>query len=99
MQDIRHVVFHRPGPAWVPGKSLFEQAGVREHVEHYRQWLVTGRLAMGGPFLDGGGGGMMIPAAGTPEDEIWRFAAEDPAVRSGLLVVEVRPWMIGMRQP
>lgn len=96
MKDIRYVVLHKPGPAWLPGKSLFEQPGVREHVEHYRQWLDSGKLAWGGPHLDAAGGGMMVPAAGVPEAEVRSFAAEDPAVRSGVLLAEVRPWLIGM---
>lgn len=98
MQDIRYVVFHRPGPAWIPGKTLFEQPGVREHVAHYRQWLASGKLEMGGPHLDAAGGGMMIPVAGVGEDEAGRFAGDDPAVASGVLVFEVRPWLIGMHQ-
>ncbi len=98
MKDIRYVVFHKPGPAWIAGKTLFEQPGVREHVEHYRQWLEGGKLEMGGPLLDAGGGGMMIPVAGVAEDEARRFAAEDPAVKGGTLVFEVRPWLIGMRK-
>jgi uncharacterized protein YciI len=96
MQDIRYVVFHRPGPAWVQGKSMFEQPGVREHVAHYRQWLEGGKLELGGPHLDAAGGGMMIPSAGVSEEEVSRFANEDPAVKSGTLVAEVRPWLIGM---
>ncbi len=97
-RDIRCVVFHRPGPTWQPGKSLFEQQGVREHVEHYRKLLTAGKLALGGPHLDQQGGGMMITTSGTSEDEIRQFAAEDPAVKSGLLVYEVRPWLVGMSQ-
>lgn len=97
MQDIRHVVFHRPGPAWQPGRSLFEQPGVRGHVAHYRQWLEAGKLTLGGPHLDEAGGGMMIPAAGLDADEVRRFAEADPAVLDGTLVVEVRPWLIGMQ--
>lgn len=96
MKDIRHVVFHRPGPAWLAGKSLFDQPGVMDHVAHYRQWLSAGKLALGGPHVDERGGGMMIPAAGVAEDEVRAFAAADPAVRSGLLQFELRPWMIGM---
>ena len=96
MQDIRFVVFHRPGPRWQAGKSMFEQAGVRDHVAHYGQWLEAGKLALGGPHLDAGGGGMMIPTAGVPEEEATRFANEDPAVASGTLIAEVRPWLIGM---
>lgn len=96
MQDIRYVVFHRPGPAWQQGRSMFEQAGVREHVAHYRQWLDAGKLELGGPHLDAAGGGMMIPSAGMPEEEVRRFANEDPAVKGGTLLVDVRPWLIGM---
>lgn len=96
MKDIRFVVLHSPGPTWVPGKSMFEQDGVREHVEHYRKLLAEGKLSLGGPHLDERGGGMMIPAAGMQEEEIRDFAAQDPAVKSGLLLAEVRPWLIGM---
>lgn len=95
-KDIRFVVFHRPGPKWDSGKSMFDQVGVREHVEHYRELLAEGKLSLGGPHVDAAGGGMMIPAADVPEGEVRRFAEADPAVRSGLLIAEVRPWLIGM---
>jgi uncharacterized protein YciI len=96
MQDIRYVVFHKPGPAWLAGKVMFEQPGVAEHVAHYRKWLDAGKLELGGPHLDAAGGGMMVPVAGVPEDEVTRFAGEDPAVKSGTRLAEVRPWRIGM---
>ena len=96
MRDVRYVVFHLPGPAWVPGKSLFEQEGVREHVSHYRKLLDAGKLAYGGPHPDERGGGMMIPTAAVSEEELRAFAAQDPAVQSGLLRFEIRPWIIGM---
>ena len=96
MRDIRYVVLHAPGPRWEPGKNLFDQAGVKEHAEHYRKLLAKGKLSLGGPHLDERGGGMMVPTAGVSEAEIRSFAAEDPAVKSGLLLVEVRPWLIGM---
>jgi uncharacterized protein YciI len=95
-KDTRFVVFHHPGPRWSPDKSMFEQEGVREHVEHYRALLAQGKLSFGGPHLDGRGGGMMIPAAGVSEEEVRHFAESDPAVKSGLLLAEVRPWLIGM---
>jgi uncharacterized protein YciI len=98
MKDIRFVVLHTPGPNWLPGKTLFEQPGIREHVEHYRKLLETGKLALGGPHMDSKAGGMMIPAAGVGEDEVVEYAAEDPAVRRGVLLAEVRPWLIGMSQ-
>ena len=93
------VVFHRPGPRWRKGAPLLEQDGVAQHVAHYRQLLDAGKLQMGGPFLDDEGGGMMIAVPGVDPAELRAFAEADPAVRGGLLTVEVRPWLMGMSAP
>jgi uncharacterized protein YciI len=95
--DIRFIVVHAPGPAWQPGRAPFEQPGVAEHVGHYRAWLASGKLAMGGPFIDADGGGMMITAPGVAEDEVRAFALADPAVAAGLLTANVRRWLVGMQ--
>ncbi len=95
-RDVRYVVFHRPGPSWIAGKSMFEQPSVRAHVAYYRTWLQNGKLQFGGPHLDDSGGGMMIPSAGLSAAEVKAFASEDPAVKDGTLLLEVRPWLIGM---
>ena len=80
------------------GLPIVEQEGIHAHIAHYREWLDAGRLLFGGPFLDPRGGGMMVPTAGLTEAEVVAFAQADPAVQSGLLVADVRPWLIGMRQ-
>lgn len=90
------VVFHRPGPAWKPGLPFMQQDGVRAHVAHFRQWHANGQLLIGGPFLDEAQGGMMVTAPGVSRETVDAFAAADPAVASGLLTFEVRPWMVGM---
>ena len=90
------VVFHRPGPRWRRGAPLFEQDGVHEHVAHYRAMLEAGKLLLGGPFMDDEGGGMMVAQKGVALEELTAFAARDPAVQSGLLTVEIRPWLVGM---
>lgn len=97
MRDIRFVIVHSPGPGWKPGLPIFEQEGVADHVAHFRQWLASGKLHLGGPFLDPAAGGMMIPAPGIAEAEIAAFANADPAVLTGLLRVEVRQWLVGMK--
>ncbi|HJV68184.1 YciI family protein [Ideonella sp.] len=91
------VVFHHPGPAWEPGRPMFEQAGLQGHIDHYRGLLQSGQLGAGGPFLDSDGGGMMIARPGMLLEDLVAFAENDPAVRSGLLRVAVRPWMPAMR--
>jgi uncharacterized protein YciI len=98
MKDIRYVIVHSPGPNWMPGKSMFEQVGLQEHVEHYRKLLDAGKLVLGGPHLDAHGGGMMVPEAGVPEEELRAFAQADPSVKSGLLVATVRPWLVGLKK-
>lgn len=98
MKDVRFVVLHRPGPRWQAGVPLFEQPGLAEHIGHYREWLAQGKLMAGGPYLDDTAGGMMIPEPGVTEDDMRAFALRDPAVVSGLLTAEIRPWLVGMHK-
>jgi hypothetical protein len=41
-------------------------------------------------------GGMMVATREISQDELEAFAAADPAVQSGLLVYEIRPWLTAM---
>ena len=95
-RPVRFVVFHRPGPEWQYGIDFREQKGIEQHVQHYLNFFKQGKLEMGGPFLITDAGGMMVPAAGVTQAEMEEFAAADPAVRSGLLVYEIRPWLTPM---
>ena len=92
---IRFVAFHRPGPAWQSGTEFSEQPGVREHIDHYDVALKSGLLERGGPFIDSSGG-MMVFAPGVDRTLADQIAQADPAVKSGLLVVEVRPWLAAL---
>lgn len=93
---IRYVVFHTPGPKWQPGVDFREQDGVREHVQHYLKFHEQGKLELGGPFLLQDAGGMMVATKDISREELESFAAADPAVQSGLLLYEVRPWLTAM---
>jgi uncharacterized protein YciI len=94
--QVRQVVIHMPGPAWQYGTDFREQPGVQAHVAHYRQLHEDGKLELGGPFLLPDSGGMMIATIDVTRDEIESFAAADPAVQSGLLRFEIRPWYTAM---
>jgi uncharacterized protein YciI len=89
---IRHVVIHTPGPTWLYGVDFRQQPGVGDHVQHYFQLYEQGKLEIGGPFLIPDAGGMMVTTKSVSREEIEAFAADDPAVKSGLLKYEVRPW-------
>lgn len=95
---IRYVVFHRPGPAWQHGVDFREQDGVREHIQHYLKFHEQGKLELGGPFLLADAGGMMVATRDVSQEELEDFAAADPAVRSGLLICEIRPWLTAMER-
>jgi uncharacterized protein YciI len=98
MKGVRFVVIHKPGPNWKPGIPALEQAGLQQHVEHFRKLLDAGQLAMGGPFMDDASGGMMIPEPSISEEEMRNFANEDPTAKSGLLKFEIRPWLSALQK-
>jgi uncharacterized protein YciI len=95
-RSVRYVVFHRPGPKWKPGIDFREQDGVGEHVQHYLKFHMQGKLELGGPFLLQDAGGMMVATKDVSQKELETFAAADPAVQSGILVFEIRPWLTAM---
>ena len=96
MTDRCLVVIHSPGPAWEPGLPLTQQLGVTEHRAHYAKLAAQGLVRLGGPFVDGAGGGMMVFKPGMDEDTLRTHALTDPAVESGLLQFEIRPWAIAL---
>jgi uncharacterized protein YciI len=93
---IRYVVFHRRGSKWQGGVDFREQVGVMEHVQHYLKFHEQGKLELGGPFLLQDAGGMMVATRDVSGEELESFAAADPAVESGLLINEIRPWLTAM---
>ena len=95
-RPVRYVVFHRPGPKWEHRVDFREQDGVAEHIQHYLKLHKQGKLELGGPFLLQDAGGMMVATKDASQDELETFASSDPAIRSGLLVYEVRPWLTAM---
>lgn len=95
-RPIRYVVFHKPGPKWKVGIDYQEQDGVSQHVQHFLKFHEQGKLELGGPFLLQDAGGMMVTTKDVSLEELEAFAASDPAVQSGLLLYEIRPWMTAM---
>ena len=95
-RPIRFVVIHKPGLKWQYGVDFRQQEGVGEHVQHYLKLHEQGKLQLGGPFLLPDVGGMMITTKEVAQEEIEAFASDDPAIKSGLLIYEIRPWITAM---
>jgi uncharacterized protein len=94
--SVRYVVFHKPGPRWQEDVDFREQGEVGDHAGHYLKSREQGKLELGSHFLWHDAGGMMIPTRDVSQEEMETFAAADPAVQSGLLIYEGRPWFAAM---
>lgn len=80
----------RRGPAWTPGRTPAVDSLQAGHMANIRRLSEARRLATAGPFADGGElRGIYLFRADSAEAA--RFAAEDPAVRAGRLVLEFLP--------
>src|SRR2546430_4393332 len=83
------LVIYRPGPAWLPGKSVSEQP-LKEHGRYMLGLYVKGSMKLAGPLTDNAGGAVVLEVAG--ESEAKAIVAEDPAVKSGVFLCEIHPW-------
>jgi uncharacterized protein len=61
-------------------------------MDNIKKLAAEGKLVIAGPFGDDGDlRGIFIMDVATKE-EAERLCAEDPAVKSGRLIVEIKPW-------
>ncbi len=83
------VFIYRPGPAWLPNRSVLQQplAGHFAYMEKLQQ---NGVLCLGGPFKDDTGAFGVIQA--TDFENASTLILDDPAVRDGVVEAEVHPW-------
>ena len=90
MQTI-FALCYRPGPAWLADKPVFEQP-LREHRSYMRSLLDAGSIVLGGPYSDDTGGFVALEA--DSHEAALEIAAGDPAVRDGVMLADVHPWVI-----
>lgn len=85
------VAFLKRGPAWTPQATPESRQIQAGHMAHIGKMAKTGKLILAGPFADTGDlRGMFVFKAEAGEAR--RMAEEDPAVKSGRLVLEWHPW-------
>jgi uncharacterized protein YciI len=90
MQTI-FALCYRPGPAWVAGKTVFEQP-LKAHRAYMQSLVDAGRVVLGGPYSDDTGGLVAIEADSRAAAA--QIAAGDPAVKDGVMQADVHPWLI-----
>jgi len=84
-------IHYRCGPAWLAGKSVFEQP-LQAHLAYMRALVASKTLIFGGPFLDDSGGLIVVDVA-SPQDAS-KLAQNDPAVLEQIMVAEAHPWKL-----
>jgi len=85
------VGFLRKGPKWTPNSTPETQALQREHVARNFRMLLSGELGAAGP-LDGAGDLRGVSIFRGDSATARRLADADPTVRTGRLVIDLRPW-------
>lgn len=96
MQQQLFVIYYRRGPAWVEGKTVFEQP-LAAHLAYMKQLAATGTLLRGGPFADDLGGLVVVRVADKAAAEA--VLESDPAVRDQVMVAEAHPWNLMVGAP
>lgn len=85
---MRVVAYITPGPAWLAGRSVFEQGKpVEAHLRFMQALFEDGTLLLGGPARDGMSGQAVLEV---PDLETaLEVAAADPGVVTEVLVYDV----------
>ena len=86
-----YLVIYRPGPAWLEGKSVFEQP-LKEHGKYMLNLYIKGSMKLAGPLTDNAGGAVLLVVG--QESEAKAIVAADPAVKSGIFLYEMHPWKL-----
>lgn len=83
---------YQRGPAWPPGQPAPKQA-LYDHQLYLEGLMQSGKLLIAGLFRDDAGGGIAVLDS---SDELVarRLMDGDPAVQSGLLSAQLRPWQM-----
>ena len=78
------------GESWDPKSPAFQDV-VNKHVPYLKSLIDQGKLAVAGPFLDGGElKGVFIYSV--PIEEAMKLENEDPMVKAGNFKIESHPW-------
>lgn len=90
----------KTGRAWEQTSSLGEQRLVAEHMAYLGRLMEAGEVTQAGPVIgtDQGpaeDGLIALIVYAVDADRAYALASADPAVRAGLITLDIRPWYTG----
>ncbi len=89
------VAINEQGPAWAAGTPMREQVGWDEHVRFVNRLLTERVLLLAGPLPGAPVHRALLVLQASSEQGVRTKLAEDPWIRSGVLVSRsVEPWQL-----
>ncbi len=91
----------RAGRAWDQNTALGEQQLVAEHLAYLGRLMEAGEVTQAGSVIDTDQGpapdGLVaLIVYAVDAERAAKLAQEDPAVRGGLIALDIRPWYTGI---
>jgi uncharacterized protein YciI len=91
----------RAGRAWDPDSGLGQQQLVAEHMAYLGRLMEAGQVTQAGALIDTDQGpapdGLVaLIVYAVDADKAATLAQNDPAVRGGLIALDIRPWYTGV---
>ncbi len=87
-----YIVFHKKGEKWPKEGLSFDSPVAQDHAKYFAGLNKKGIIVQGGPF-PGASGGMMVFKEGVSEEDVKKYASEDPAIKNAVLSFEIKKWM------
>lgn len=90
-----YFAFLRHGPEWSATRTPETEKLQADHMAHINDMARSGKLVIAGPFENGGDYAGVFVFKGSSIDEAKALAEADPTVKTGRLVIEIHPWLVG----
>jgi uncharacterized protein len=87
---MRFLVLLTPSANWREDVNFHNQPFMPEHAVYVQEEYNKGSIIMAGPFGDLTGGAIVIDVE--KEEDVIRFAENDPAVNNGIFHYEIKQW-------
>jgi uncharacterized protein YciI len=91
----------RTGRAWDESAGLGQQRLVSEHMAYLGRLMEAGEVTQAGPVIDldqgpAADGLVALIVYAVDAERALKLAQNDPAVRGGLISLDIRPWYTGL---